>query len=171
MGYFLLFYLPNNPKNQNLANVKKTPSVPKIMIICCTVHEIWCMTDVIIFHFGPFFALLPPFFHFFKIKILKKWKETPRDIIILHKCTKNHDHMLYYLWDMACDRCNCYFSFWAILYPFTPNRPKNQNFKNHHLDMCTTNYNQMMYGSWDMVCNGWTDRRTEKVTYRGGSPT
>ena len=35
-------------------------SVPKIMIICYTVPEIWCMTDVIIFHFGPFFALLPP---------------------------------------------------------------------------------------------------------------
>ena len=35
-------------------------SVPKIMIICYTVPEIWCMTDVIIFHFGPFFALLLP---------------------------------------------------------------------------------------------------------------
>ena len=36
-------------------------SVPKIMIICYTVPEIWCMTDVIvIFHFGLFFPLLPP---------------------------------------------------------------------------------------------------------------
>ena len=36
-------------------------SVPKIMIICYTVPEIWCVTDVIvIFHFGLFFALLPP---------------------------------------------------------------------------------------------------------------
>ena len=35
-------------------------SVPKIMIICYTVPEIWCVTDVIvIFHFGLFFALLP----------------------------------------------------------------------------------------------------------------
>ena len=33
--------------------------VPKIMIRWCTVPEIWCVTDVIIFHFGPFFALLP----------------------------------------------------------------------------------------------------------------
>ena len=23
--------------------------------------------------------------------------------------------------------CNCYFSFWAIFYPFTPNRSKNKN--------------------------------------------
>ena len=38
-------------------------SVPKIMIIliiCYTVPEIWCVMDAIIFHFGPFFALLAP---------------------------------------------------------------------------------------------------------------
>ena len=49
----------------------------------------------------------------------KMKKKTPGDIIILYKCTKNHYHMLYYSWDMACDRCN-YLSFWAIFYPFTP---------------------------------------------------
>ena len=37
-----------------------TQSIPKIMIICYTVPEIWCVMDVIvIFHFGLFFALLP----------------------------------------------------------------------------------------------------------------
>ena len=36
-------------------------SVPQIMIICYTIPEIWHMTDVtVIFHFGLFFALLPP---------------------------------------------------------------------------------------------------------------
>ena len=40
--------------------------------------------------------------------------------IILHKCTKNHDHMLYCSWNMACDEYNCYFSFWAIFCPFSP---------------------------------------------------
>ena len=34
-------------------------SVPKIMIRWCSVPEIWCVMDVIIFDFGPFFALLP----------------------------------------------------------------------------------------------------------------
>ena len=35
-------------------------SVPKIMTICHTVPEIWHMADlIVIFHFGPFFALLP----------------------------------------------------------------------------------------------------------------
>ena len=58
---------PNNPKNQNFEEMKKKPgeisfysSAPKIMDICYTGPEIWCVTDVIvIFHFGLFFALLP----------------------------------------------------------------------------------------------------------------
>ena len=53
-----------------------------------------------------------------KIKISKKMKKTPGDIIILHNYIKNHDHMLYCSWDMAHDGCN-YFSFWAIFCPFT----------------------------------------------------
>ena len=37
-------------------------SVPKIMIISYIVSEIWHMADVmfVIFHFGLFFAVLPP---------------------------------------------------------------------------------------------------------------
>ena len=31
-------------------------------------------------------------------------KKCRRDIIILRKCSKNHDHMLYCSWDMARDR-------------------------------------------------------------------
>ena len=66
--YFLPFYLPNSSNNQNLEKVKKNPleissfykNVPKIMILCHNVLEIWCVMDVITFHFGPFFALLPP---------------------------------------------------------------------------------------------------------------
>ena len=48
------------------------------------------------------------------------WKNENKfvgDIIILHMCTKNHDHMLC-SWDMARDTCNCYFSYWAIFCPF-----------------------------------------------------
>ena len=60
-----------------------------------------------------------------KIKIKKKMKKIPGHFIILHKCTKDHDHMLYCSWDMARDGCNCYFSFWPIFLPFYYcNRPK-----------------------------------------------
>ena len=54
----------------------------------------------------------------------------PGNIIILHKWTKKH--MLYCSWDIACDTCNFYFSFWAIFCSFSPpppaphpNSPKN----------------------------------------------
>ena len=56
-----------------------------------------------------------------KIKILKNWKKHLEiGILILHKCTKNHDDMLYCSWDIAGNRCNCYFSFWTIFYLFLP---------------------------------------------------
>ena len=58
-----------------------------------------------------------------KMKIKKK-KKIPGDIIILHKCTKNHDHMLYCSWDVARDTCNCYFSFWAIFTLLTAQKIK-----------------------------------------------
>ena len=68
LGHFFAF-LPytNNPKNQHFEIVKKgleiSPfyaSVPKIVITCYTVPDIWRVTDVtVIFHFGLFFALLP----------------------------------------------------------------------------------------------------------------
>ena len=127
LGYFLSFYPPHSPKNENFKTMKKilgdiiilhkctknhghmlycswdivhdgcnyfsfwaifcpfTPltaqnteiskkwkkkkkhleisfytSVPKVMLKCCTAPDIWCLTDVIIFHFGLLFALLPP---------------------------------------------------------------------------------------------------------------
>ena len=43
-------------------------------------------------------------------------KKIPGDIIILHKCTKNYDQMMYSSWDTVCYRCNCYFLFWAIFW-------------------------------------------------------
>ena len=88
-------------------------------IIWCMVPEIWSMSDRIFCHFGLFFCPFTPLTTQ-KIRILKNWKKTSGDIIILYKCTKNHDHMLYCSLDMACNRFNCYFSFWAIFCPFTP---------------------------------------------------
>ena len=88
-----------------------------------------------------------------KSQNFEKLKKTPRDIIILHQCTKKYDHMLYYSLDMACNRFNCYFLFWAIFYPFTSlsNSSKNQNLEKLRktpgdiiiLHMCTKNYDQM----------------------------
>ena len=91
-------------------------------------------------------------------------KKTPKHIIILHKCTKNHDHKLYCSWDMVCDGCNCYFSFWAIFYPFNPTRltaQKNENIEKIWtketgdiiiLLKCTKNHDHRLYCSCDQ-CN------------------
>ena len=57
---------------------------------------------VILGHFLPFYPTNNP-----KNQNFEKMKKTTGDIMILHKCIKNHDHKLYYSWDMAHDRCNC----------------------------------------------------------------
>ena len=63
-------------------------------------------------HFLPFDPPNNP-----KIKIFKKWKNMPRDIIILHLCTINDNHM-YSSWDMEHDRH--FFVILTIFCPFTP---------------------------------------------------
>ena len=98
-----------------------------------------------------------PFYH---PNCLKNWnkkknKKTSRDII-LYKCTKNHDHMLYCSWDIACDECYCYFSFWAIFFPFTTHTAQKKKTPGDII------IDQIMYSSWDMVHSRWTDGWTEK---------
>ena len=71
--------------------------------------------------FWPFTTQkIKPNFNNPKNQNFEKLKKMLGDIIISHKCTKNHDHMLYYsLLDMVHNRCNCYFSFWAIFCSLT----------------------------------------------------
>ena len=57
------------------------------------VPEILSVTDRIFCHFGPFFALYPP--NNPKNQNFEKMKKTPGDIIILHKCTINDNHMMH----------------------------------------------------------------------------
>ena len=72
----------------------------------------------VIFHFGLFFALLQPKspknqnFNFKKMK-KNHW--------IYHHFTQVYQKSWSYAncsWDMACDTCNCHFSFRAIFCPF-----------------------------------------------------
>ena len=80
-------------------------------------------------NFLSFCTIFCPFIRLktWKITILIKFKKLPGDIIILHKCTKNHDYMLYCSWDTMRDGCNSYYLFWAINCFF--NNPKSQNLK------------------------------------------
>ena len=69
---------------------------------------------VIISDFLSFYTVLKTW----KIIILKKWKKIASDIIILHMCTKNHNHMMYASWKMECNR-HKFLSFWTIFCRFT----------------------------------------------------
>ena len=88
-------------------------------------------------------------------------KKTPGDIIILHKCTINGNHVMYGSWDMKHDGQNFFVILDRFLPFYPPNNPKNQNFEKLKktpgdiiiLHMCTTNDNHMMYGSWDIQHN------------------
>ena len=113
---------------------------------------------------GHIFALLPPNSPKNE-NIKKKMKNMTGDIIILHKCTKNHHHMLYCSWNMAHDGCNCYFHiglYFSLKTPLTAQ--KNENFKimkNRSGDItilqkCTKNHDHKLHYSWDMArvrCN------------------
>ena len=82
------------------------------------------------------FVILDHFLHFYppnnpKNQNFEKMKKTPGDIIILHKCTINGNHMMYGSWNIRCDRqmdkIFCHFGSFFALLPF--NSPKNQNLK------------------------------------------
>ena len=75
-----------------------------------------------------------------KIRILKKWKKIAGDIIILHMCTKNHNHMRYSSWDTKWDRIFCHFESFFALMP--PNNLENQNFEK------MTGFNLLGCDSW-----------------------
>ena len=149
-------------------------------------------TNIIFYHFGPFFALLP---NKLKSQNLEQMKNTWRYYQSTHACHKWQSYGVWFLRYRA----------WRIEFSvildhsllFNPaNSPKNQNFEKTTkapvdiiiLHMCTKTHNQiflkmkkipgdiiilhtrsknngqMMYDSWNMVRNGTTDGRTEKVT-------
>ena len=84
----------------------------------CMVPEIWHAMDRIFCHFGLVFALSSspnnP-----KNQNFEKMKKLPGDIITLHMCTINNNHMMYGSWDMEHGRQN-FLSFSTIFCTFTP---------------------------------------------------
>ena len=128
------------------------------------------------------FFILSYFFPFYssssqKNQNFEKIESTPGDMIILDMCTKNHDQMMCGSWDMVRHRDNCYFSFWAIFYPFIPYQPEKSKFwkneKNawryHHFTyvyqkLWSYDVRFLRYAArrTDGETKGWTDRRTDR---------
>ena len=111
---------------------------------------------VILGHFLPFYPPSPPPQP--GNQNSAKMKKASGDVIILHMCTKNHNHiwcMLYEIWSAIDIVIFCNFGSFFALLPFNP---KNQSLKKNKkmpgnviiLENCTINNNYMMYGSSDM---------------------
>ena len=115
-----------------------------------------------------------------KNRNFRKMKKTPGDIILLHRCPNNHDHMLYCSWDMAHEECN-YFSFWAIFCSFTPltalkikiskKSKKDLEISSFYICVPKIMIRWCTVSEIRCVADGPTGGRTEKVTYRGGCLT
>ena len=121
LDHFLPFHLPNNPKNQNLEKMKKTPGNIIILHKCTITDNYITYGSWDMKHdrqnFLSFWTIFCTFIPLTtqKIKILKKWK-TPGDI---HKWTINDNHMVYISWDMNPDGQN-FLSFQTVFCHFTP---------------------------------------------------
>ena len=77
---------------------------PQMTIIWGMVLEIWSAADKMFCHLDRFLPIYPT--HNPKNQNFEKMKKITGDIIILHMCTINENHMMYGSWDMECDRQN-----------------------------------------------------------------
>ena len=121
---FCPFTLLTTQKIKSLKNWKKRLEilsfyicVPQMIIIWCIVPETWSVKDKIFCNFGRFFAFLSP--NNPKNQNFGKMKKKTGDIIILHMCTINGNHMIMVpeIWSMT-DRIFCHFGlFFALLPP------------------------------------------------------
>ena len=141
---FCLFNLlsPNSPENQNFEEIKKTFGDVFILSLCNKKHHLlmYAYSDMEWSHRYFFFFSFQTSFRSFapllipKIKIWKKYKKTPGDIILLYMCTINQDHMhpwdmMYGSWEIKFNRQAYFVILGNFLSFFPPNSPKTENFK------------------------------------------
>ena len=122
LGHFLPFYPTNKSKNQNFDKMKKTKTkkpleilsfyicLPRMTIIWCIVYRDIEYNRQNLFSFWTIFC---PF-----TEKSKFWKKTG-DIISLHLCPTNDNHMMYGSLDISWNRQNF---LWTIFCPFNPSK-------------------------------------------------
>ena len=123
-GPFLALLPSTNPKNQKFEKLKKMPED----IIKLHVYHKWQSDDVWFLKYWvwktDFFVILDHFFPSYppnnqKNQNFEKMKILPGDIIILHMCTINDNHMMHGSWDNERNRK----IFFVILNHFLPFYP------------------------------------------------
>ena len=120
LDHFLLFYLSNNPKNQNFQKLKKSQKISFYAGVTINANYMmyyWARQT-------KFFVILDHILHFYPPNSLKnqnfeKVKKRPGDIVISHMFTINDNQMMYGSWDMEHDRQN-FLLFWNVFCPFNP---------------------------------------------------
>ena len=84
------------------------------------VPEVWSATNIIFCHFGSFFCTFnPTVTTYLKNQTFKKMEETPGDIIIVHMCTINENHMCM-VPDIWSPTDIFFLPFWTIFCVFIP---------------------------------------------------
>ena len=128
LDHFLPFYLGNNPKNQNFEKKWKkkinTRRYYHFTHVChkCQSYDLWFLRYGV--WWTKLVVILDHFLHLYppnnpKNQNFEKTKKPPRDIITLHICIINDNHIMYGPWDMECERHN-FLTFWTVFCPFTP---------------------------------------------------
>ena len=146
---FCPFVPPNDPENQHFEKNEKNEwrSYDIYIYTYIYIYGSWnirCDRQKFL-SFSAIFCTFSPLTTQ-KIKILKLEK-TPRDIIILHICTINDNHMKYGSWVMDPDRQN-FLSFWtvfALLPPYGPRKSK----------LWKNKKNTWRYYHFTNVCHKW----------------
>ena len=98
------------------------------------------------------FAILDHFLHFYppndpENQNFEKLKKKTGDIIILHMCTINGNHMMFHSWDMEPDRQN-FLSFWTIFCSYPTSNPKNQYFEKMKKNIWRYYHVTQLYHKW-----------------------
>ena len=116
-------------KSKFWKKIKKIPGDITLILSYIHVYHKWKSYDTWFLKYKvpqtEIFIILGHFFFPFsplttwKIKILTL-KNIPGDIIILHICTINDNHMMYGSWGMERTNRHNFLSFWTVFCPFTP---------------------------------------------------
>ena len=133
---YLLFYPPNDPKNQNFLKIKKrhletssfTYVYQKSQSYDVRFLRYRVRQPVFFVFLGHFLIFNPP--NDPVNQSFKKMKKIPRDIIILHMCTINGNHVMYGSWDIEPDRQK-FLSVWIVFCPFTRYGPRKWKYWKH----------------------------------------
>ena len=109
-------------------------------------------------HLLPFYSLKNQ-----KNQNFEKTKKLAKDIIILHKCTKNYNEVQFLRCRVRQTYFFCHFGPFFALYPPPPltiwkiktlKKKKEKSIQRcHHFTQCTKNHDHTMYVSWEMECD------------------